>query len=240
MRVFLTSPWIPAEWIKAHDVETRGIWAENPFWQNGLPLSAGVLRTTDATNAAAGGADIITTGYRGIGCIEVGDFPGSESCTSRSVAAALKLLQELAVIDTFAPEYEIYDMPGDVGCIGDSMLETLQIDLSLVVTSADFQPMFAATRLVGLLARLQLPVKLFVLNNDGYSSIRTSQMRYFGMTVGCDPESGLVFPDTVGLAKVYGLPTATIDSQQDLETQLHAVLEAEGVASATPYYDADW
>lgn len=42
MRVFLTSPWIPAEWIRAHGLQARGIWAEARLAQNALPLSAGV------------------------------------------------------------------------------------------------------------------------------------------------------------------------------------------------------
>jgi len=78
------------------------------------------------------------------------------------------------------------------------------------------------------LAHLQLPVKLFVLNNDGYSSIRTSQRRYFGTTVGCDPESGLVLPDTVRLATAYGLATATIGNQDNLADELRVVLATPG------------
>jgi acetolactate synthase I/II/III large subunit len=78
------------------------------------------------------------------------------------------------------------------------------------------------------LAHLQLPVKLFVLNNDGYSSIRTSQKRYFGSIVGCDPESGLVFPDTVRIAAAYGLRTATIQNQDNLAAELRSVLETPG------------
>jgi benzoyl-CoA reductase/2-hydroxyglutaryl-CoA dehydratase subunit BcrC/BadD/HgdB len=42
MPVYLTSPWIPAEWIKAHGLEPRGIWSEESFRHNALPLSAGV------------------------------------------------------------------------------------------------------------------------------------------------------------------------------------------------------
>ncbi len=78
------------------------------------------------------------------------------------------------------------------------------------------------------LARLQLPVKLLVLNNGGYSSIRTSQRRYFGTTVGCDPSSGLDFPDTIRLARAYDLPTATIRNQNNLATELRSVLAMPG------------
>jgi len=42
MDVFLTSPWIPAEWIRAHGLTPRGIWASEQFQPGALPLSAGV------------------------------------------------------------------------------------------------------------------------------------------------------------------------------------------------------
>ena len=41
MRVFLTSPWIPVEWIRAHGLEPRGIWCDDEFWNTSVPLTAG-------------------------------------------------------------------------------------------------------------------------------------------------------------------------------------------------------
>jgi hypothetical protein len=41
MRVFLTSPWIPAEWVRAHGLEARGIWYEQSFRQTVPALAAG-------------------------------------------------------------------------------------------------------------------------------------------------------------------------------------------------------
>ena len=41
MRVFLSSPWIPAEWIRAHQLETRSLGMEDND-PEGAPLSAGV------------------------------------------------------------------------------------------------------------------------------------------------------------------------------------------------------
>jgi acetolactate synthase-1/2/3 large subunit len=38
---------------------------------------------------------------------------------------------------------------------------------------------------------LDLPIKIFVLNNNGYASIRNSQQRHFGKLVGADEKSGL-------------------------------------------------
>lgn len=42
MLVFVTSPWIPAEWIRAHGHEPRGVWFEKDFSVAAPALSAGV------------------------------------------------------------------------------------------------------------------------------------------------------------------------------------------------------
>jgi acetolactate synthase-1/2/3 large subunit len=78
------------------------------------------------------------------------------------------------------------------------------------------------------LRRLQLPVKLFVINNEGYASIRTSQQNYFQHLVAADSTSGLSLPDVKKLAAAYGLPSARIANQQDLRRQIRAVLETPG------------
>ena len=60
----------------------------------------------------------------------------------------------------------------------------------------------------------QLPLKLFVLNNGGYLSIRLSQKGFFGSTVGESPDSGLSFPDMTAIARAYGIPTTRIDNRE--------------------------
>jgi benzoyl-CoA reductase/2-hydroxyglutaryl-CoA dehydratase subunit BcrC/BadD/HgdB len=42
MEVFLTSPWVPAEWISAHGHQPRGIWVHQGLAAQGLGLGAGV------------------------------------------------------------------------------------------------------------------------------------------------------------------------------------------------------
>jgi benzoyl-CoA reductase/2-hydroxyglutaryl-CoA dehydratase subunit BcrC/BadD/HgdB len=54
MPVFLTSPWIPAEWVAAHGLEPRGIWGEPGFCRGALPLSAGVCAFAEACARFAG------------------------------------------------------------------------------------------------------------------------------------------------------------------------------------------
>jgi acetolactate synthase-1/2/3 large subunit len=78
-------------------------------------------------------------------------------------------------------------------------------------------------------ARLQLPIKFFVLNNDGYASIRASQTNYFGRAnIGCDARTGLTVPDISKVAAAYGLRTAIIEDQSNLRHDVRAVLETPG------------
>lgn len=78
------------------------------------------------------------------------------------------------------------------------------------------------------IARMQLPIKLFVLNNDGYASIRTSQSRYFSRLAGADATSGVTLPPLRGVVEAYGLPHAKIDTDRDLVARVRALLDAPG------------
>lgn len=73
----------------------------------------------------------------------------------------------------------------------------------------------------------QLPIKIFVLNNNGYLSIRTSQKGFFGDVVGEGPESDVTFPDFIKLAQVYGFQTKRLDTA-DFESGLRDVLSTKG------------
>ena len=51
-----------------------------------------------------------------------------------------------------------------------------------------------------------LPIKIFVLNNDGYLSIRATQSKFFeGRFIGTDDTSGVSFPDLEKIADAYGI-----------------------------------
>jgi acetolactate synthase-1/2/3 large subunit len=54
-------------------------------------------------------------------------------------------------------------------------------------------------------------LKIFVLNNGGYLSIRSTQANFFKLLVGEGPQSGVTFPDYVALARAYGLPAVTLE-----------------------------
>ena len=78
-------------------------------------------------------------------------------------------------------------------------------------------------------SRLNLPVKFFVLNNDGYASIRASQTGYFGKpNIGCDRRTGLTVPDMSKVAAAYGIPCIVIPDQKNLRQDVRRALAMEG------------
>ena len=54
--------------------------------------------------------------------------------------------------------------------------------------------------------RLNLPIIMFIINNNGYHSIRQSQLKHFGRLTGADPSSGFTMPCLERIAKAYDLP----------------------------------
>ena len=79
------------------------------------------------------------------------------------------------------------------------------------------------------LVEYDLPVKLFVLNNDGYHSIRTSQTNYFQKRyIGESPKSGISFPDTLKIAKAYGIKAVRINQPSQILNTINEVLNYEG------------
>ncbi|HET9100297.1 MAG TPA: thiamine pyrophosphate-binding protein [Acidobacteriaceae bacterium] len=78
-------------------------------------------------------------------------------------------------------------------------------------------------------ARLNLPIKFFVLNNDGYASIRASQQNYFGRaSIGCDERTGLSVPNLAKVAAAYNIPSVLIENQRNLRADVRRVLAMEG------------
>jgi acetolactate synthase-1/2/3 large subunit len=74
-----------------------------------------------------------------------------------------------------------------------------------------------------------LPIKLIVLNNNGYSSIRQTQQNYFpDNLVGCGPESGLTFPDFLTLGKAFGFGVRRCSTHPDMADAIAELLAGPG------------
>jgi acetolactate synthase I/II/III large subunit len=77
------------------------------------------------------------------------------------------------------------------------------------------------------LAQHRFNIKVFILNNGGYHSIRSTQNNFFKQLIGEGPESGVVFPDYVALAVAYGIPAEKLDAQNP-EEHLARILSSSG------------
>ena len=78
-------------------------------------------------------------------------------------------------------------------------------------------------------AHHRLPVKIFVLNNGGYLSIRSTQANFFGRLTGESAGTGVSFPDFVKVGCAYGTPSMRVDRIADM-TRVAAALAQPGPA----------
>lgn len=75
----------------------------------------------------------------------------------------------------------------------------------------------------------KLPIKLFVINNNGYSSIRQTQRNFFeGHMTGSGVESGVSVPDFVKIGEAFGLKSRRITNPKTMPEDIKEVLSAPG------------
>lgn len=87
-------------------------------------------------------------------------------------------------------------------------------------------------------AHHKLPVKIVILNNGGYLSIRSTQKNFFNKLVGEGPESGVSFPDLVEVGRAFGLPSVRLHNP-NFKEELAAFLNAPGPGLADVIVDRD-
>lgn len=79
------------------------------------------------------------------------------------------------------------------------------------------------------MSHYRLNVKLFVVNNDGYVSMRNTQREFFsGHYVGADKDSGVFIPSMESLASSYELPFVSCKQEDDLAETIARVLAMDG------------
>lgn len=115
-----------------------------------------------------------------------------------------------------------YSLPAGIGvsvATGDARVLAITGDGSLQQNIQELQT----------LLHYNLPVKLFVLNNNGYLSIRSSQKNYFKERyIGSGPDSGVTMPDTLKICEAYGIPSARISKLDDLDQAIKIALNTPG------------
>ncbi len=116
-----------------------------------------------------------------------------------------------------------YDLPAAIGaCIANGRNDMICVtgDGSLQMNIQELQTII----------QNKLPIKLFVINNFGYHSIRQSQTAFFGEPlVGIGPESGdLSFPDLEKIAGAYGVPFERCSENKEVSEFVEKALATEG------------
>jgi acetolactate synthase-1/2/3 large subunit len=70
-----------------------------------------------------------------------------------------------------------------------------------------------------------LPIKLFVWNNDGYLSIRASQTKFFDKRfIWTDSTCGVSFPSVEKIANAYWIPYFKINNSHDTQSKIDEIL----------------
>jgi len=116
-----------------------------------------------------------------------------------------------------------YDVPASIGAAlaGNRDVVCITGDGSIQMNLQELQT----------IRHYNLPVKIFVLNNQGYHSIRMTQTAFFdGNFIGCNKDCGVSFPDNSKLADLYGLKYFKIDSTVQMKQTISDVLSNSGAA----------
>ena len=117
-----------------------------------------------------------------------------------------------------------YGLPAAVGtCISGGRKETicLEGDGSIMMNLQELQTVITN----------KLPIKLFLINNSGYQSIRITQTNLFSnhCKVGIGEESGdLSFPEFKKIAEAFGFPYYSAKSNAEMKEVVDKVLKMDG------------
>lgn len=115
-----------------------------------------------------------------------------------------------------------FDLPGAIGaCVAAGGKRTILItgDGSIQMNLQELQTII----------HHRLPIKLFVLNNCGYLTIRQTQTGLFdGKLAGSSLDTGVSFPDMQQIGRVYGFAMFRVNKHAQLREVVHDALAAPG------------
>ena len=74
------------------------------------------------------------------------------------------------------------------------------------------------------LAFHNLPIKVFILNNESLGNTRFPAQRLFGNSTGNDVKGGYGWPDFVKVAKAYNIKSMNFENKKDFKSQLRKIM----------------
>lgn len=123
-----------------------------------------------------------------------------------------------------------YGLPAAIGAATHNKIVCIEGDGSLHLNVHELQTM----------KHYNLPIKLIVINNDGYLSIKVSQKTFFnGNYVASEKNSGVSFPNYEKLIKAYDLPYFNITNNDNIHPTLTEFLSQDGPCVLEIFTDPD-
>ncbi len=157
---------------------------------------------------------------------------------SRLVPTPSSIITDSGLIEVILPSNVVFK--DGIKCIHPASQGTMGFALPAAIGAqfADSSPVFAVVGDGSIMMNLQelesirfhqLPLKIFVINNNAYSIIRRRQKDLFRTrTVGTDPSNGISCPDFSKVAKCFGLNFLKIRSVDNLDDGIKKVIELNG------------
>jgi acetolactate synthase-1/2/3 large subunit len=148
--------------------------------------------------------------------------PGSSGSCSEVVMQSYKVKEGQRILNTQGFGAMGFGLPASIGaCLASGRRRTICIN-----GDGGFQLNIQELETI---ARLDLPIKIFIINNQGYGSIRATQRNYFqGRYVCSSRESGLTLPDLVEVASAYKIKAFKIKNNYELKDGVEKALALPG------------
>ncbi|NUM34555.1 MAG: thiamine pyrophosphate-binding protein [Candidatus Brocadiae bacterium] len=111
-----------------------------------------------------------------------------------------------------------YDLPASIGaCLANGKKNTVCLagDGSIMMNLQELQT----------IKHHNLPIKIFIINNDGYISIKQTQNNFFeGRIIGASMQSGVSTPDFVNVAKAFGIKSIRLSDKDKITETIKEIL----------------
>jgi acetolactate synthase-1/2/3 large subunit len=115
-----------------------------------------------------------------------------------------------------------YDLPSAIGAwfaTGKDRIILITGDGSIMLNLQELQT----------ISHYKIPVKIFLLNNNGYLAIKNTQNSFFlGNLAGVDEKTGVSFPSFAKVAETFGLGYVHIPNHSEIEKKIEETLNFSG------------
>jgi acetolactate synthase-1/2/3 large subunit len=136
-----------------------------------------------------------------------------------------------------------YIVSGGLGAMGYALPAAIGAGVnseSMVIAVTGDGSMQMNVQELATLRLLNRPIKIFVINNDGYASLRNTQKSFFGEDlIGASETSGLAMPNWELIAESYGIEYASIKNSLSIKDNLSVILSTPEVQVIEVFCQAD-